>query len=86
MQLRMPALFWGARVTNARVLGAGRVQGHAAEIVSFFDPTIRGWFTLWIDPHNAYTLKLTLIAASHFMHHRYTDFNRVPPIRPPQTG
>src|SRR5439155_13257340 len=25
MQLRMPALFWGARVTNARVLGAGRV-------------------------------------------------------------
>jgi hypothetical protein len=70
-------------VTNARLLGIGRVDGRTVDIVSFYDPQSRGWFTLWIDPDDLHTLRLTLIAAAHFMHHRYTDFNQVLPIHQP---
>src|SRR5439155_20754230 len=83
MQLHMPGLFWGAHVINARVLGTGRLAGRTVDVVSFYDPQNRGWFTLWIDKRNLHTLKLILIAAAHFMHHRYSDFNQGSPIHPP---
>jgi len=83
MQLHMPGLFWGAHVINARLLGTGRVAGRTVDVVSFYDPQNRGWFTLWIDAGNLHTLKLTMTAAAHFMHHRYSDFNQVSPIDPP---
>jgi len=45
-------------------------------VVSFFDPQLPGWFEGTLDPATNRPLELKMTAAAHFMHHRYTDFNR----------
>jgi hypothetical protein len=82
--LRLPQPAWGDRADNAHVLGTGRVDGHAVWIVSFVNPTIPAWFTTWIDQKSYRTLRLRMTAASHFMFHRYLEFDRSVKIAPPK--
>jgi len=83
--VRVPQATWGGPVTNARVLGSGRVGSHPVWIVSFVTPSVPAWFTASIDRHTYRTLRLRMTAGGHFMVHRYVAFDRslriVPPAR-----
>jgi hypothetical protein len=81
--LELPGSQWGPRWLNARSLGWKRVGGRRARVVSFFDPQLPGWFQFAMDPRTHVLLELKMTAAAHFMHHRYTDFNRPIRIVPP---
>jgi hypothetical protein len=52
-------------------------------ILSFYDPGIPAWFTAWIDARDSRPLALRMVAAAHFMRHRYSRFNRPLRIVPP---
>jgi len=74
--LQLPGAQWGPRWLNARALGWTSVGGRRARVVTFFDPQLPGWFEVALDPGTNRPLELKMTAAAHFMHHRYTDFNR----------
>lgn len=82
--LSVPALQWTG-ATNVHLLGSATVAGQSASVISFYDPTFGGYFKLWIDTNTLRTLQLTLVAAAHFMHHRYGGFNAPLAIVPPVT-
>jgi copper transport protein len=82
--LRLPGSQWGPRWLNARTLGWTHVGGVRARLVSFFDPDLPAWFEFAMDPRTHRPLELEMTAAAHFMHHRYTDFNRPMQIEPPR--
>jgi copper transport protein len=82
--LRQPEPFWGSDpISNARLLGEGRVGGRRVLVLSFLVRSVPAWFTIWIEPGSSRLLRLRMTAAAHFMLHDYRDFNAVPPIRPP---
>jgi hypothetical protein len=81
--VRVPQATWGGPVTNARVLGSGRVGSRPVWIVSFATPSVPAWFTASIDRHTYRTLRLRMTAGAHFMVHRYTEFNAPLKIAPP---
>jgi copper transport protein len=81
--LELPGSQWGPRWVDARALGWTTVGGRRVRVVSFFDPRLPGWFELAMDPSTDRPLELKMTAAAHFMHHRYTDFNRPMRILPP---
>jgi hypothetical protein len=72
---RQPTPAW-RRARSARLLAPNRV--------AFYDPTIPGWFDVTVDPRTGRPLTLRMTAAAHFMQHRYSAFNAVPPIEPPR--
>jgi hypothetical protein len=80
--LQVPLPFWYS-VSDAHVLGSTRVAGRPVWTISFFDPTTPAWFTAEIDKKTSRTLELWMIAAGHFMHHRYLAFNSPMRLRPP---
>ena len=53
-------------------------------VVSFVTPQVPAWFTIWIDKQTHRTLELRMIAAAHFMLHRYAPFNAPLTISPPR--
>jgi hypothetical protein len=82
--LQLPGSQWGPRWLNAKALGWRRVGGARARLVSFYDPSLPAWFEIALEPRTDRPLQLQMIAAAHFMHHRYTDFNQGIRILPPQ--
>jgi hypothetical protein len=82
--LQLPGSQWGPRWLNAKSLGWVRVGGERARVVSFYDPSLPAWFEVAFDPLTYRPLELEMNAAAHFMHHRYTDFNKTIRIGAPQ--
>ena len=82
--LELPGSQFGPHWSNARTLGWTRVGSRRARLVSFFDPQLPAWFELAIEPRTGRPVELEMTAAAHFMHHRYTDFNRPMRIEPPR--
>ena len=82
--LQLPAATWSPVWRNANALGWTKVGGRRARLLSFFDPVLPAWFEVAVDPRSALPLRLQMIAAAHFMHHRYTNFNRPLRIVPPR--
>jgi len=82
--LRVPLPAWGARATNAYVLGETSVGGRPAWVVSFANPSTPAWFTAVIDRATYRPLQLHMTAAAHFMTHRYLEFDRPLRIEPPR--
>jgi hypothetical protein len=82
--LRVPQPAWGARATNAHVIGEMRLNGRPVWVVSFANPNTPAWFTAWIDRATYRTLRLHMTAAGHFMTHRYLEFDATLRIRPPR--
>ncbi len=81
-----PLPFWFS-VADARVLGIGAVsRGSASGTCRFFDPTTPAWFEAQIDKRTDRTLELSMIAASHFMHHVYGPFDAPARLQPPASG
>jgi hypothetical protein len=81
--LHLPVPTWGNPTVNAHVLGTATVAGRPVWVVSFVNPSVPAWFTAWIDRTNYRTLRLRMTAASHFMFHRYVEFDRPLKIVPP---
>jgi copper transport protein len=81
--LRQPTPFWTS-ASDAHVVGTTRVEGRSAWLVSFYDRQIPAFFTIAIDKKTLRTLDLRMTAAAHFMHHRYTGFNKPLRIAPPR--
>ena len=82
--LRVPQPAWGSRATNAYVLRETSVGGRPAWVVSFANPSTPAWFTAVIDRATYRPLQLHMTAASHFMTHRYLEFDRPLTIEPPR--
>jgi hypothetical protein len=82
--LHLPTPTWGNPTVNAHVLGTATVAGRPVWVVSFVNPSVPAWFTAWIDRSNYRTLRLRMTAASHFMFHRYLEFDRPLGIKPPK--
>jgi len=82
-KLSVPQPTWGNLTVNAHVLGAARVNGRPVWVVSFVNPSVPAWFTAWIDQKSYRTLRLRMTAASHFMFHRYVEFDKPLKIVPP---
>jgi len=80
--IRQPIPLWEA-VSNAHLLGSARLRGRPVWEISFFDPQIHAWFTIWVDKATARTLELRMVAQAHFMHQVYGPFNRPLRIVPP---
>jgi hypothetical protein len=83
-KLSVPEPTWGSLAENAHVLGTARVGGRPVWIVSFVNPSIPAWFTAWIDQKSYRTLRMRMTAASHFMFHRYVEFDKPLRIAPPK--
>ena len=80
--VQQPQPFWVLH-TDARVLGTVSVAGRLVQRVSFFDPSTPAWFEAYVDPATGRTLRLQMIAASHFMHDDYGPFNSAVDLSPP---
>lgn len=80
--IREPIPLWES-VEDARLLGSTTLRSRAVWKVSFFDPVIPAWFTIWVDKATARTLELRMIAQAHFMHQVYGPFDRPLTIVPP---
>jgi hypothetical protein len=73
-------LMWH-QAKNPRIV---RLFGNgAAELVAFGTEPVPAWFRLDVEPSGRVT-EAEMTAASHFMLHRYQDFNRGPAIEPPR--
>jgi len=80
--IREPVPLWEG-VANAHLLGKATVRGRPTWKISFFDPQIQAWFTIWVDRETARTLELRMTAQAHFMHQIYGPFDRPLRIVPP---
>jgi hypothetical protein len=80
--LTQPVPSW-TTVANAHLLGSGSIRGRPVQIVSFFDPTIPGWFKVAIQKSTKRTLNVQMMATAHFMNDAYGSFNRARTITPP---
>jgi hypothetical protein len=80
--LTVPSPQWRG-VVDAHVIGRRTIGGRRARVVTFFDPSLPAWFELALDPQTERPLELTMMAAAHFMHHRYGGFNAPLRIVPP---
>ena len=73
--LVVPRPLWTDDARNAFRAGPGEL--------TFFDPTLDAWYRLRYDPASGRMLELRMTAASHFMEHTYSGFDRPVPISPP---
>ena len=63
------------RPRNARLLGKTRFRGRPVQILSVYDrEPVPAWFRLLVDAQNR-VVDAHMIAPSHFMLQRYSDFN-----------
>jgi hypothetical protein len=73
-------LMWH-QAKNPRIV---RLRGNGdAELVAFGLKPVPGWFRLDVQPSGRVT-EAEMTAASHFMLHRYDDYNQGPPVEPPR--
>jgi hypothetical protein len=83
--LPMPAVPWGTSWEDATLLGSGTLHGKPVWRISMVDPVTPAWYTMTVEKATGRTLRLDMIAAAHFMHHRYLRFDApihiVPPAR-----
>ena len=81
--LQVPGAWWGPQPIDARAIGWTTVGGARARLVTFFDPSLPGWYEAAIAPRTARPLTLRMTTGAHFMRHRYTGFDRPLRIVPP---
>jgi len=81
--IRQPIPLWES-VSNAHLLGSATLRGRPVWEISFFDPSIPAWFTIWVEKATMRTLELQMIAKAHFMHEVYGPFDSPFTIVPPK--
>jgi hypothetical protein len=75
---------WTPLVTDATILGSATIRGHSTWVVSFANPQIPAFFTIWLDKTSHHVLQLHMTAASHFMIHEFGPFDSPITIVPPK--
>jgi hypothetical protein len=70
----VPRTYWSAQARNAYATGPGEL--------TFYDPRVKAWYQLRVDPRTDRPVSLRMIGAAHFMRHRYS-VGRSPVISPP---
>jgi hypothetical protein len=78
--LPQPSPVWGTAIADAHVVE--RLPGTV--VVSFVNPNVPAWFEVHFDARTLLPQRVDMIAAAHFMHHRYTAFNAPRRIFPPR--
>jgi len=73
--LDLPHAWWSPSSRNAFVTNDGSI--------TFFDPIIPAWFRIRVDARTGRVTELRMVAAAHFMVHRYSGFDSSGPISPP---
>ncbi len=73
--IRVPRTYWGAQARNAFAAGPNEL--------TFYDPQVRAWYRLRVDPRTDVPVSLTMVGAAHFMHHTYSGFGHSAAISPP---
>ena len=76
--------FWHGLVEDPTILGREVVHGRRLLRLSFAAPQIPAFFEVTIDGSDHRPRELEMIAAAHFMHHVYSDFDRPARIVPPR--
>jgi hypothetical protein len=71
-------LMW-RQAKNPRVVGR---QGKLTELAAFGLQPVPAWFRLTVNP-SGHVVEAEMVAPSHFMLHRYKDFNGPVSIKPP---
>jgi hypothetical protein len=84
--VRAVAPYWTPQVEDATLIGSTTINGRPTSIVSFADPRIPAFFTIWIDDRTHRTLQLRMTAAAHFMTHHYGPFDSKLSIKPPTSA
>ena len=74
--------FW-RDAAAVRVVGEESVDGAAATVLAFVQPSFPIWYRLWIDNRTDRVLRLEMRTEDHLMEHRYRRFNRPVTIEPP---
>jgi hypothetical protein len=64
------------RAYDARIVGANTV--------TFFDPSVRAWFRVVVDPKTSLPRTVHMTGISHFMTDRYSRYDQPVAIRPPR--
>jgi hypothetical protein len=64
---------------HARIVGH---RGRLTELAAFALKPVSAWFVLAVEPSGR-VVQAEMISPSHFMTHRYKDFNGSVSIRPP---
>ncbi len=77
---QLPALraitpFWRGTLQDPTLLGTTTVSGRPALRLSFAAPQIPAFFQLVVDRATYRPLRLSMIAAAHFMQHGYSGFD-----------
>ena len=62
--IRVPTTYWSAQARNAYSTGPGAL--------TFYDPQVRAWYRLRVDPRTERPVSLRMVGAAHFMRHRYS--------------
>jgi hypothetical protein len=75
--------FWRGQIEDPTILGHDVVHGRRLVRLSFAAPQIPAFFELTVDVTDHRPLELEMIAAAHFMHHAYSDFDGPERIVPP---
>ncbi len=77
--LRLPEVLMWSQAKHPRIVGRA---GGVTELAAFGRQPVPAWFRLEIAPSGR-VLEAEMIAESHFMTHRYSDFNAPFSIMPP---
>jgi copper transport protein len=74
--VRQPAPPWTRATTSAHLLGSSTVRGRPVWRISFLDKSTPAWFTIFVDRNDDRTLRVDMIAQSHFMQQTNGGFDR----------
>jgi uncharacterized membrane protein len=74
-RLRQPVPPWTRRTTSVHLLGAAAVGGRPVWRISFLDKATPAWFTIFVDRRDDRTLRVDMIAQSHFMRQTNSGFD-----------
>jgi copper transport protein len=78
--LPQPEPIWGRPVTNAHLLQ----RRGTSELVSFVNPSVPAWFSVWFDRRTLRPSSLEMTATAHFMHHTYSGYDAPRRVFPPR--
>jgi hypothetical protein len=74
---------WSAATAFAHVIGDVTLHGRRLWRVSFLDRSTPAWFEILVDTATYRTVRVEMVAQSHFMRQSNSDFNRAVSIEVP---
>ena len=76
--VKQPVPVWQS-ATDAHIVGETSTTWR----ITFYDPGTPAWFAITLDKRTFHTLDMRMITTAHFMHERYSAFDRAAGVLPP---